>query len=225
MPLCVCVCVCVCEKHKKKERVLHASTIPARVPKSEMTERKRLTRSSSSQISLLCSSTDRCTSGSPSTTARAFWIRILTELVSVGRFFTSSGGCELESSRDTSGTACEAVVDPLFRPSGTLEDGCWFCARLGSAEAPVGFPGAPDVPAEESLGDSKRRRIPCNGGMISNVWGGGKGTIWGAVGASFKGVSGATEDFSSGVPTVGDREAIVGIVDQQDPEARYLKND
>lgn len=104
------------------------------------------------------------------------------------------------------------MVGPLFRPSGTLEDSFSFCARLGSTEAPVVFPGAPDVPVEESLEESKRRRIPCNGGIISKVWGGGKGTVWGVVGASFKGVSGATEDFSSGVPTVGDREAI-GCID------------
>lgn len=49
--------------------------------------------------------------------------------------------------------------------------------------------------------------------MISKVCGEGKGTVWGVVGASLEGVSGAVEDFGSGVPTIGDRAAILGIVD------------
>jgi hypothetical protein len=45
--------------------------------------------------------------------------------------------------------------------------------------------------------------------MISKVCGDGKGTVWGASVASLEGLSGATEDFGSGVAAVGDLEAIV----------------
>ena len=61
-------------------------------PKSSITDASRLTRSSSSPIPCSCSATVRCTSGNPSTTARAFCMRILIELVSVGRSLMSSGG-------------------------------------------------------------------------------------------------------------------------------------
>lgn len=44
--------------------------------------------------------------------------------------------------------------------------------------------------------------------MISKVCGGGKGTVCGDAVAFLAGLSGATEDFSSGVTAVGDLEAI-----------------
>jgi hypothetical protein len=47
--------------------------------------------------------------------------------------------------------------------------------------------------------------------MISKVWGGGKGTVSGASDASFKGLSGAAEDFGSGVAAVGDLEVIADL--------------
>jgi hypothetical protein len=53
--------------------------------------------------------------------------------------------------------------------------------------------------------------MPCRGGIISKVWGGGKGTVSGASGASFKGLSGTVEDFASGVAAVGDLEAIADL--------------
>jgi hypothetical protein len=53
--------------------------------------------------------------------------------------------------------------------------------------------------------------------MISKVWGEGKGTVWGEADA-LKGVSGATDDLSSGVPAVGDREAIAGSLTKKKPE-------
>jgi hypothetical protein len=58
--------------------------------------------------------------------------------------------------------------------------------------------------------------------MISKVWGEGKGTVWGEADA-LKGVSGATDDLSSGVPAVGDREAIAGSLTKKNP--RMLKSD
>lgn len=66
-------------------------------------------------------------------------------------------------------------------------------------------------------GESNRKRRLCNGGRISNVWGGGNGTGWGVSAvvvvngaASFTpGVFGAGEDLASGVRTVGDLEAMM----------------
>lgn len=80
--------------------------------------------------------------------------------------------------------------------------------------APVASPVAPWPAAPVTLfeGESNRRRSPCNGGMISKVCGGGKGTAWGVVVVvavvSFAGVSGAEDSFGRGVTAVGDRDAI-----------------
>lgn len=76
---------------------------------------------------------------------------------------------------------------------------------------------SPAAPGPVALfeGESNRRRRPCNGGMISKVCGGGKGTACGvvvvvAVG-SLAGVSGAEDSFGRGVmAAVGDRDAIAG---------------
>ena len=89
---------------------------------------------------------------------------------------------------------------------------------------PVGAVAAPessaarvsfDTPSVFACGESNRRSRPCNGGMISNVCGGGKGTGCGTVDGTAvvsltMGVWGADDNFGSGVIAAGDREAIAG---------------
>lgn len=84
-------------------------------------------------------------------------------------------------------------------------------AAAGSSAARVSF----DTPSVFACGESSRRSRPCNGGIISNVCGGGKGTGCGTVdGAAVvsltMGVWGADDNFGSGVSAAGDREAIAG---------------
>jgi hypothetical protein len=115
---------------------LPQSQVPALLPNSETVDFSFAMRPSSSSISRSCSSIDRCTSGRPSTTACIFWIRILVELASVGRFLASNGGgafgprAAISAATDAPGAAEEGMVRgtpllPLFSLSAT--NGCCWC--------------------------------------------------------------------------------------------------
>jgi hypothetical protein len=90
----------------------------------------------------------------------------------------------------------------------TPELGCgWDCAWPGP-DSSLPVPWALVAPSPLVWGERSRRIRPCNGGMKSNVCGGGKATACGVVGASLTtGVSGA-DDFGPGVMAVGDLDDI-----------------
>lgn len=58
-------------------------------------------------------------------------------------------------------------------------------------------------------GASNRSRRLCNGGIISNVCGEGKGTAWGAVVVVEIASSSAADTFGRGVTAVGDLDAMI----------------
>jgi len=180
-------------------------------------------------------------SGRASTTARAFWMRILMALASVGRSLASRGGGALGAMSAATeepagagagpaeggcawGAPLPAALGGLFWPLEALAvEGCCCCCCCDAAGAvddgPEGAGPAPAAP-DESPGaaaavawadDSRRRIRACSGGRMSKICGGGKGTARGGAGVALAGVSGAEEPLRRGVAAVGDLEAMADV--------------
>lgn len=74
-------------------------------------------------------------------------------------------------------------------------------------------------------GASSRRRRLCNGGIISNVCGGGNGTAWGAVVVVEIASSSGADTFGRGVTAVGDLDAIIAerkATNEEEEKQEYL---